>query len=130
MQADPNPRYGSRNHIFNRHLKSGESPEKQSVPEGERFFEAACVAVCEAGCELLFEVPTAIFGQPGDRAVAIRKTDEHHSLCFLLLRSDEAVVSIVTAGEAPETAIEFTMAYVKVLSLLASDRKITAPLLQ
>lgn len=96
----------------------------------ERFFQAACEAACNAGCELLFEVPNAVFEQQSDRAVAIRKKASRSSLCFLLMRPEEGVVSIITATEAPQMAIEFTQAYANVLSLMASDGKVTAPLLQ
>jgi len=98
---------------------------------GDQFFEAAYRAAEQAGCEMLFEIPSLFLSDPEGRAAAIRcgNADEAE-LFFFVFRPESQSIRVVSASEAPETVIEFTRSYAGVLSMIRADRQIVSPLLQ
>lgn len=95
------------------------------------FFDRASRAARQAGCELLFEIPSVLLSDPVGRAAAIRCGEEADAeLFFLLFKSGSGEIAIIEASEVAESVLDFTRSYAGVLSLIGSDRRLVAPLLQ
>jgi hypothetical protein len=101
----------------------------QDVSVGEKFFEAVSRAAENAGCALLFEIPAILIGGKGDRAAAIA-FGPSPDLMFIVFNSKTGAIAVISAGEVPETVLDFTRSYAGVLGMIASDRTVVAPLLQ
>ncbi|MCU0790473.1 MAG: hypothetical protein MUE79_05395 [Nitratireductor sp.] len=99
------------------------------VPGTDRFFDAVNRAAENAGCKMLFEIPAMLLRGEGDRAAAISCGGEQ-DIIFIVFDSRNGEIVVISAGEAPETVLDFTRSYAGVLGMIASDRKVTAPLLQ
>jgi len=98
---------------------------------GERFFETVFRAAAQSGCELLFEIPAALFGDPAFLSAAMRSQSESGSqLFFVLFNTTNGAVRIMEEGEVGESVLDFTRSYASVLGLIASDRRLVTPLLQ
>lgn len=94
---------------------------------GDQFFEAAWRAAKQAGCELLFEIPSLLFRDPRGRAAAIRCGNlEEAELFFFVFNPDSQSIRVVAGAEAPPSLIEFTRSYAGVLNLIARERAATA----
>jgi hypothetical protein len=98
---------------------------------GDQFFEAAYRAAEQAGCEMLFEIPSLFLSDPDGRAAAIRcgNADEAE-LFFFVFRPESQSIRVVAASEAPESVLHFTRSYAGVLTLIRADRQVVSPLLQ
>jgi len=101
----------------------------QDISIGEKFFDAVSHAAENAGCSMLFEIPAMLLGGTGDRAAAI-DCGPAQELMFIVFDSKTGTISVIAAGEVPETVLDFTRSYAGVLGMIASDRTVTAPLLQ
>ena len=98
---------------------------------GDQFFEAAHRAAEQAGCEMLFEIPSLFLADPEGRAAAIRCGNaEEAEFFFFVFRPNSQSIRVVAASEAPETVLDFTRSYAGVLSMLRADRQAVLPLLQ
>jgi hypothetical protein len=98
---------------------------------GDRFFDTVFRAAHQAGCELLFEIPTVLFREESSRAAAVRSAgDDEGEFFYVLFSESEGAVSIVDAAEVGESVVDFTRSYAGVLNLIGSDREIITPLLQ
>jgi hypothetical protein len=90
---------------------------------GDQFFEAAWRAARQAGCELLFEIPSLLFRDPAGRAAAIRCGNlEEAELFFFIFNPQSQSIRVVAGSEAPQGLIEFTRSYAGVLDLIARNR--------
>jgi hypothetical protein len=101
----------------------------QDMSIGEKFFDAVSHAAENAGCSMLFEIPAMLLGGKGDRAAAI-SCGPAQDLMFIVFDSKTGKISVISASEVPETVLDFTRSYAGVLGMIASDRNVTAPLLQ
>ena len=96
---------------------------------GEKFLDAVNRAAENAGCSMLFEIPAILLGGKGDRAAAIA-CGPAQELMFIVFDSKTGTIRVISAGEVPETVLDFTRSYAGVLGMIASDRTVIAPLLQ
>jgi hypothetical protein len=101
----------------------------RDVSIGEKFFDAVSHAAENAGCSMLFEIPAMLLGGKGDRAAAI-SCGPAQDLMFIVFDSKNRKINVISASEVPETVLDFTRSYAGVLGMIASDRTVTAPLLQ
>jgi hypothetical protein len=99
------------------------------VTPGDQFFTAVSRAAENAGCHMLFELPAMLLHGNGDRAAAIACGPDH-DLIFIVFDSANGEIMVISSAEAPETVLDFTRSYAGVLGMIASDRNVTAPLLQ
>ncbi len=88
------------------------------------FFETVARAADKAGCELLFEVPGALFATPDTRAAAI-SCGEHTSIgeVFILYNRDNGVIRVLTGDEVPEEVTRFVRSYAAVLVCLQESNR-------
>lgn len=97
----------------------------------EEFFGTAFRAARQAGCELLFEIPSVLLSDPVGRAAAISCGEGAEAeLFFLLFNAGNGSITIIEASEVPDSVLDFTRSYAGVLSMIGSDRKLIAPLIQ
>lgn len=99
------------------------------VTPGDQFFDAVSRAAENAGCQMLFEIPAILLHGNGDRAAAVAGGPEY-DLIFIVFDSKNGEIMVISAAEAPATVLDFTRSYAGVLGMIASDRTVTAPLLQ
>lgn len=100
---------------------------------GDRFFDIAFRAARQAGCELLFEIPSVLFREENSRVAAIRGHGEgagDAELFYVLFSERKGAVSIVNANEVHDSVVEFTRSYAGVLNLMRGDRQLVTPLIQ
>ena len=104
------------------------SLEKCRVPDCEpnALFEQACRSAVEAGGQLLFEVPAALFGHDNERAVALQYGPYRQELFFMVLGTSAPHIRIVAGQEAPSNVFDFAIAYADVLQMIANDRAVNA----
>ncbi|MEC9342245.1 MAG: hypothetical protein VYD64_00215 [Pseudomonadota bacterium] len=97
----------------------------------ETFLDTIFSAAHQAGCELLFEVPGALFSDPGGRSAAMRcGSRQDAELFFILFNAADGAIRVLEESDVPESVLDFTRSYAGVLGLIAGDRRLTAPLLQ
>lgn len=101
----------------------------EEVPANDQFFDAVNRAAENAGCSMLFEIPAILLHGKGDRAAAIACGPDQ-DIIFIVFDSHNGEIVVISAAEAPATVLDFTRSYAGVLGMIASDRKVTAPLLQ
>jgi hypothetical protein len=107
----------------------GQQPDDGDL--GMQFLDTVFNAARIAGCELLFEIPSALFSEPQDRAAAMRYgTHEDAELFFILFNATNGAIRLLDEGEVPVAVLDFTRSYAGVLGMIAGDRRLTAPLLQ
>lgn len=98
---------------------------------GKQFLSTVHKAAQQAGCELLFEIPSALFQDPAGRSAAMRFGGHGEAeLFFILFNAANGAIRVMEEGEVPAIVLDFTRSYAGVLGLIAVDRKLTAPLLQ
>lgn len=107
--------------------------DNTGISLGDSFFDTVFRAAMQAGCELLFEIPPALFDGKSSRAAALRgragPTGEEE-LFFVLFNEKRCAVTIVEATEAGESVVDFTRSYASVLSLIGSDSRLVRPVIQ
>jgi len=109
----------------------GQSGGISSDDFGEGFFDTVFNAARLSGCELLFEIPSALFHEPQGRAAAMRfgaRADAE--LFFILFNAGNDAIRILEEGDVPAAVLDFTRSYAGVLGLIAVDKRLTALSLQ
>lgn len=98
---------------------------------GQGFAGSVAQAARKAGCEMLFEIPCGLIGDPAGSAAALaRGTDGEAELFFIVFNTSNSEIRILEEGDAPEAVLDFTRSYAGVLGLIAVDHRLTAPLIQ
>lgn len=112
------------------HMANAGAPVRsmRSDFEPEKLFERACRSAIDAGGQMLFELPGALFGDGNARAAALRYGPAGEELCFVVQRQCAPHIRIVSGEQAPRKVAEFVMAYADVLQLIANDQGITGRL--
>ncbi len=96
----------------------------QSRPLNAGDFKAAVRRAAEhTGCEVLLELPGALFARPQGHAAAICRGAAHADpeFVFFIMQPEGTEIALVLGKEAPELALTFTRSYAGVLGLLAAD---------
>ncbi len=117
-----------RSRTFNSYLPIAFERALLSVGERDGFAQAVTIAANEAGCEFLFEVPSALFGENSGRAAVIRscqnfKSNNGRETCnlYIIFDDDDGIIRILEEYEVPNSVQAMTNSYSTVLEIIASD---------
>lgn len=96
---------------------------------GIEILDAIADSANGAGGQMLFEIPAVLLSANGMRAAAI-STNGGEDLVFILFDPESGEINMLDSAEVPGTVNDFTRSYAGVLSLIAGDAVLVAPLLQ
>ena len=107
------------------------APDTETGPFNEPFLDTISRVAKQAGCELLFEIPAALFAGPASLSAAMRRRSENGAqLFFILFNAADGTIRIMEESEVGASVLEFTRSYAGVLGLIANDKRLITPLLQ
>ena len=91
------------------------------VNQASGFYEAVSFAAEQAGCEFLFEVPGALFGQESGRAAVMRsrpQTANKSIIIYVIFDGDDGLIRILEEFEVSGSTQAMVDSYSKVLEHL------------
>lgn len=95
----------------------------------DAMLEAIEACAHAAGGWMLFEIPAPI-PFPGKLRAAVISTGSDGEIVFVVFDPQTGELNFLSPNEVPESLNDFARSYAGVLSLIAGDQKLLAPLLQ
>ena len=92
------------------------------VNQTSGFYDAVSFAAEQAGCEFLFEVPGALFGEDSGRAAVMRSLPQapnQSCIIFVIFDGDDGLIRILEEFEVSGSAQAMVNSYSSVLEQLS-----------